>query len=263
MAADPKRLGAHIGFLAVLHTWNQQLMHHPHLHCLVPAGGINPDHSCWIASRPKYFLNVDALGAMFRGKFLAFLRDAYAKGRLRMGGSLKPLTVRATFDRFTLDLKDLKWVVYAKPPFSGPVHAIKYLARYTHRVAIANGRILAFADGRVTFRWRDSAHGNKQKVMTLDAVEFIRRFLLHILPCGFVKIRHYGFLANGVRARRLQLCRSLLPPVRPATDQLTPEQHRAIRRACPACGAGRMVLIGIVSATQLFAVSTPQEVNTS
>jgi hypothetical protein len=263
MAADPKRLGAHIGFLAVLHTWNQQLMHHPHLHCLVPAGGINPDHSCWIASRPKYFLNVDALGAMFRGKFLAFLRDAYAKGRLRMGGSLKPLTVRATFDRFTLDLKNLKWVVYAKPPFSGPVHAIKYLARYTHRVAIANGRILAFADGRVTFRWRDSAHGNKQKVMTLDAVEFIRRFLLHILPCGFVKIRHYGFLANGVRARRLQLCRSLLPPVRPATDQLTPEQHRAIRRACPACGAGRMVLIGIVSATQLFAVSTPQEVNTS
>jgi hypothetical protein len=263
MAADPKRLGARIGFLAVLHTWNQQLMHHPHLHCLVPAGGINPDDSRWIASRPNYFLNVDALGAMFRGKFLAFLRHAYAKGRLRMGGSLKPLTVRATFDRFTLDLKNLKWVVYAKPPFSGPVHAIKYLARYTHRVAIANGRILAFADGRVSFRWRDSAHGNKQKVMTLDAVEFIRRFLLHILPCGFVKIRHYGFLANGVRTRRLEHCRSLLPPVRPATDQVTPDQHCAIRRACPACGAGRMVLIGIILATQLLAVSTAREVDTS
>ena len=170
---------------------------------------------------------------MFRGKFLAFLREAYAKGRLRLGGSLKPLAVRATFDRFTLDLKDLKWVVYAKPPFAGPAHAVKYLARYTHRVAIANGRILAFADGRVTFRWRDSAHGNKQKVLTLDAVEFIRRFLMHVLPRGFVKIRHYGFLANGVRSGSIKLCRSLLlPPVLPATGTLTAE-HRASRRYLP------------------------------
>jgi Putative transposase/Transposase zinc-binding domain len=263
MARDPKRLGARIGFLAVLHTWNQQLMHHPHLHCLLPAGGIRPDGIRWIASRPNYFLNVDALGAMFRGKFLAFLRDAYGKGRLRWAGSLKPLAVRATFDRFTLDLKDLKWVVYAKPPFAGPAHAVKYLARYTHRVAIANGRILSFADGRVTFRWRDSAHGNKQKVMTLDAVEFIRRFLLHVLPCGFVKIRHYGFLANGIRAGRLALCRSLLPPVMPATNELEPEQHRAVRRTCPACGAGRMVVIATVTVTQLLVMSMLREVNTS
>jgi hypothetical protein len=263
IAADPKRLGARIGFLAVLHTWNQQLMHHPHLHCLVPAGGISPDRSRWIASRPKYFLNVHALGAMFRGKFLAFLRDAYGKGRLRFAGSLKPLAVRTTFDRFTLDLKDLKWVVYAKPPFAGPAHAVKYLARYTHRVAIANGRILSLSEGRVTFRWRDSVHGNKQKVMTLDAVEFIRRFLLHILPCGFVKIRHYGFLANGVRADGLELCRSLLPSVVPVPESLTPEQHRATRRTCPACGSGRMVVIGIITATQLLALSTVREADTS
>ena len=263
MASDPKRLGASIGFLAVLHTWNQQLMHHPHLHCLVPAGGFSPDRRRWISSHPKYFLNVDALGAMFRGKFLAFLRKAYAKGRLRLTGVLKPLAVQAAFDRFTLDLKDLKWVVYAKPPFAGPAHAVKYLARYTHRVAIANGHILSFADGRVTFRWRDSAHGNKQKVMTLDAVEFIRRFLLHVLPCGFVKIRHYGFLANGVRAGGLELCRSLLPPVLPATCRLTPEQRRDIHSACPACGTGRMRVIGIIAATQLLALATVWEVNTS
>jgi putative transposase len=229
----------------------------------VPAGGISPDRSRWIASRPKYFLNVDALGAMFRGKFLAFLRKAYAKGRLRLAGVLKPLASRISFDRFTLDLKELKWVVYAKAPFAGPAHVIKYLARYTHRVAIANGRLLSFAEGRVTFRWRDSAHGNKQKVMSLDAVEFIRRFLLHILPCGFVKIRHYGFLANGVRAARVELCRSLLPPVVPAADSLTPEQHRAIRRACPACGAGRMVVIAVIPANQLLALRTVVEVNTS
>ena len=200
---------------------------------------------------------------MFRGKFLAFLRKAYAKGRLRLTGVLKPLAVQAAFDRFTLDLKDLKWVVYAKPPFAGPAHAVKYLARYTHRVAIANGRILSFADGRVTFRWRDSAHGNKQKVMTLDAVEFIRRFLLHVLPCGFVKIRYYGFLANGVRAGGLELCRSLLPPVLPATCRLTPEQRRDIHSACPACGTGRMRVIGIIAATQLLALATVCEVNTS
>jgi len=199
---------------------------------------------------------------MFRGKFLAFLRDAYGKGRLRFAGSLKPLAIRTAFDRFTLDLKDLKWVVYAKPPFAGPAHAVKYLARYTHRVAIANGRILSLSEGRVTFRWRDSAHGNKQKVMTLEAVEFIRRFLLHILPCGFVKIRHYGFLANGVRAGTLALCRSLLPVVS-AANSLTPEQHRAIRRTCPACGSGRMVVIGIITATQLMALSTVREADTS
>jgi predicted RNA-binding Zn-ribbon protein involved in translation (DUF1610 family) len=263
MAADPKRLGASIGFLAVLHTWNQQLMHHPHLHCLVPAGGISTDRSRWIASRPNYFLNVDALGAMFRGKFLAFLREAFARGKLRLAGLLKPLAVRVAFDHFTLDLKALKWVVYAKPPFAGPAHAVKYLARYTHRVAIANGRILSFTDGRVTFRWRDSAHGNKQKVMTIDAVEFIRRFLLHILPCGFVKIRHYGFLANGVRGVRLALCRSLLPLSMNTCSALTTERQRAVKRLCPSCGKGRMIVVGIIAANKLLALSTVQELDTS
>jgi hypothetical protein len=181
---------------------------------------------------------VDALGAMFRGKFLAFLREEFARGKLRFVGSLKLLAVRAAFDRFTLTLKELKWVVYAKPPFAGPAHAVKYLARYTHRVAIANGRILSFTKGRVTFRWRDSAHGNKRKAMTLDAIEFTRRFLLHVLPCGFVKIRHYGFLANGIRRAGLALSRSILPPCKPASPDLTPEQHRAVKRAVPFLSSG-------------------------
>jgi hypothetical protein len=143
------------------------------------------------------------------------------------------------------------------------LYPVKYLARYTHRVAIANGRILLYTEGRVTFRWRDSAHSNKQKVMTLDAVEFIRRFLMHVLPCGFVKIRHYGFLANGVRAAGLELCRSLLPPVVTSANILTPEQRRAISRTCPQCGSGRMVVIGIITAAQLMALSTAGEVDTS
>jgi hypothetical protein len=263
MAADPKRLGARIGFLAVLHTWNQQLRHHPHLHCLVPAGGISPDGTHWIACRPKYFLNVDALGVMFRGKFLAFVRQAFARGKLRFAGSLTALAVRANFDRFTLALKALKWVVYAKPPFAGPAHAVKYLARYTHRVAIANGRILSFADGRVTFRWRDSAHGNKQKVMTLDAVEFIRRFLLHILPCGFVKIRHYGFLANSVRRAGIALCRSLLPPCPQASPELSLDPHRALERLCPACQNGRMIVIAIVGVTELLRSGIVEQIDSS
>ena len=253
----------HASALAVLHTWNQQLVPHPHLHCLVPAGGISPDAKRWIACRPNYFLNVDALGAMFRGKFLDFLRRAFARGKLRLPGSLKPLARRTTFDRFTLDLKDLKWVVYAKPPFAGPAHAVKYLARYTHRVAIANGRILSFADGRVTFRWRDSAHGNKQKMMTLDAVEFIRRFLLHVLPCGFVKIRHYGFLANVVRRNEIALCRSILSASTTAVPDLSPEQHRSIKRACFFCQTRQMIVTRLISATNLLHVIEVQEVNTS
>jgi hypothetical protein len=263
LAADPKRLGARIGFLAVLHTWNQQLMHHPHLHCLVPAGGISIDGTRWIAARPKYFLNVDALGAMFRGKFLAFLREAFSKGKLRLAGSLMPLLARVAFDRFTLELKGLKWVVYAKPPFAGPAHAVKYLARYTHRVAIANGRIVSFADGRVTFRWRDSAHGNQQKLMTLDAVEFIRRILLHVLPCGFVKIRHYGFLANSIRRAGIALCRSLLPPSEPATPELSPEQHRAVERRCPVCQTGRMIVIAIISVAEFLRSGIVEQLDSS
>ena len=200
---------------------------------------------------------------MFRGKFLDFLRKAFSKGKLRFDGSLKPLAARRTFDRFTLDLKDLKWVVYAKPPFAGPAHAVKYLARYTHRVAIANGRILSFDDGRVTFRWRDSAHGNKQKVMTLDAIEFIRRFLLHVLPCGFVKIRHYGFLANGVRRAGIALCRSILPPCETAASDVSPQQHAAINRACPICRTGRMVVVEVIPVTRFLHAGILEAIDSS
>lgn len=252
IAADPKRLGARIGFLAVLHTWNQQLLHHPHLHCLVPAGGISPDGSRWLRCRLKYFLPAKVLGKMFRGKFLDLLRNAFQCGKLQFFGKIRSLADRASFDRFTFEMKELKWVVYAKPPFSGPEHVVKYLARYTHRIAIANGRIVDFTDGRVTFRWRDSRDGNKQKLMTLEAVEFIRRFLLHVLPSGFVKIRRFGFLANKNRNAALSLCRTLLP-IRPLTTPvMTPEQQQAVQRKCPACDIGRMVVICHITAAEFI-----------
>jgi hypothetical protein len=203
IAADRKRLGARIGFLAVLHTRNQLVMHHPDLHCLVPAGGISPDGSRWLRCWLKYFLPVKMLAKMSRGKFLDLVREAHTRDKLRFFGSTNPLGDRVLFDRFTMHLKQTKWTVYAKPPLDGPEHVIKYLARYTHRVAIANGRIVKFANGHVTFRWRDSRDGNKHKLMTVDAVEFIPRYMLHVLPCGFVKIRRFGFLVN--RNRRASL----------------------------------------------------------
>src|ERR1035441_4826404 len=190
IAADPRHLGAQIGFLAVLHTWSQTLLHHPHIHCVVPAGGLAPDGSRWIPCRRKFFLPAKVLSRLFRGKFLALLRDAFARGELQFHGKLTPLRAPARFHAFLHPLQDAEWVVYAKPPFGGPEYVLKYLARYTHRVAISNGRLLRLENGRVTFQWRDSKDKNRIKAMTLDAVEFIRRFLLHILPPGFVKIRH-------------------------------------------------------------------------
>jgi hypothetical protein len=263
IAADPKRLGARIGFLAVLHTWNQQVLHHPHLHCLVPAGGLSPDRTRWLRCRLKYFLPVKVLAKMFRGKFLNLLRDAFARGKLRFFGNIRSLAERVSFDRFTLQLKNIQWVVYAKPPLDGPEHVIKYLARYTHRVAIANGRIADFAEGRVTFRWRDSRDGNKQKLMTLEAVEFIRRYLLHVLPCGFVKIRRFGFLANRNRRAALALCKTLLR-TRPAPVHLiTPDRQRAIERRCPICHEGRMVVIERITARQFARIDAIPPVDTS
>lgn len=193
------------------------------------------------------------LGAKFRGKFLVLLRRAFRRGKLRLCGSAAPLQDRSVFDRFTLLLKDKQWVVYAKKPFAGPQHVIQYLAHYTHRVAIANGRLLHFENGQVTFRWRDSAHANKQKVMTLDAVEFMRRFLLHVLPRGFVKIRHFGFLANRERKRALPLCSRLLqlppPTTESATNKILP---RAVeKRKCPYCQRGTLVFVTRISAAQL------------
>jgi hypothetical protein len=241
VAADPKRLGAEIGFLAVLHTWGQNLQHHPHLHCVVPGGGLSPDHSAWIPSRSHFLLPVKVLSRVFRGKFLAFLRTAFRKGRLQLHGRLAALEQKPSFHALLRQAYNCEWVVYTKPPFGGPEQVLRYLSRYTHRVAVSNHRILKVADGNVTFRWRDYAHGNKKKKMTLPACEFLRRFFLHVLPRGFVRIRHFGFLANGHRREFLKTCRRLLPvqPVATATSISTESRLPP----CPSCRTGRLQVV--------------------
>jgi Putative transposase/Transposase zinc-binding domain len=252
IAADPKHLGAEIGFLAVLHTWGQNLQHHPHVHCVVPGGGLSPDNSRWVACRPGFFLPVRALSRVFRGKFLSLLRAAFDRGRLSFPGTLAALADPGEFRRRLAASAKTEWVVYSKPPFGGPRQVLKYLARYTHRVAISNHRLIALEDGEVTFHWKDYAQAGKPNTMTLTAIEFIRRFLLHVLPAGFVRIRHYGFLANRVCREKLELCRALLLDVATSSDIVAagpayepteaveggPEAH-----ACPACGTGRMVIV--------------------
>jgi len=251
IARDPKHLGAEIGFLTVLHTWGQQLLHHPHVHCVVAGGGIAPDGERWISCRKNFFLPVRVLSRLFQKKFLAYLDGAYRSAKLSFRGKLDGLDDPEAWKRFLASLYDLDWVVYAKPPFGGPERVLKYLARYTHRVAISNQRLVSLDDGKVTFRWKDYAHGNAQRTMTLDAVEFIRRFLLHTLPVGFVRIRHYGFLANRKRRERLALCRKLLGnaddampaavevPEEPISDAADKEKsHR-----CPVCKEGRMLFV--------------------
>ena len=228
IAADPSHLGARIGALAVLHTWSQNLRHHPHLHCLVPSGGLALDHSHWVATRPNFFLPVHVLSRMFRGKMLAFLKHAYARRQLRFHGALADLAQPRPFHSLLNLLRYKKWVVHAKPPFGGPEQVLKYLARYTHRVAIANGRLLSLTNGQVRFRWRDSRHHNRSAVMTLDAVEFIRRFLLHVLPSRFVKIRHFGLLAN--RNRRTGTGSLPIPSQRHRC-----RQHRVAHRTTALC----------------------------
>ena len=256
IAADPRHLGAQLGFLAVLHTGSQQIAAHVHLHCLVPAGGLAPDRSRWIRIRhPRFFLPGKVLGARFRRTFLALFSRAYRQNKLRFHGAFSPLSQPAEFDRFFRQRERQRWVVHAKRPFGGPEQVLQYLARYTHRVAISNGRLVAMQSGRVTFRWRDSAHHNQTKLMTLDAVEFIRRFLLHVLPTGLVNIRHFGFLANPQRREALTLCRTLLRTPEPP-DPLADAQPTAVERRCPCCGVGTLCLIGWVPAgAQLLALS--------
>jgi hypothetical protein len=241
VAADPKRLGAEIGFLAVLHTWGQSLQHHPHLHCVVPGGGLSSDRTRWIPSRSHFLLPVKVLSRVFRGKFLAFLRAAFRKRKLQFHGSIATLENERAFDALLHRAYCKEWVVYTKPPFGGPEQALRYLSRYTHRVAISNHRILNIVDGNVTFRWRDYAHGNKKKKMTLPACEFLRRFLVHVLPPGFVRIRHFGFLANRHRTELLKICRCLLSPqtVAPATNIYIEIQLPL----CPSCRMGRLQII--------------------
>ena len=250
LAADPKHLGARIGFLMVLHTWGQNLHHHPHVHCVVPGGGLSADRTQWVACLDHFFLPVRVLSTLFRGKFIAFLQEAFDQGKLSFGGRLKELARASSWKNWLKKLRSIDWVVYAKPPFGGPQQVLKYLARYTHRVAISNQRLLSLDDGKVSFRWKDYAQNNRQRTMTLDALEFIRRFLLHVLPTGFVRIRYYGFLANNQRKAQLPRIRQLLGDptgLNPSTAE-APDAHSFStanddQELCPQCKQGRMVLI--------------------
>ncbi|MFQ5764196.1 MAG: IS91 family transposase [Rhodospirillales bacterium] len=244
IAADPRHLGAELGVVAVLHTWGQNLHHHPHVHCVVPGGGPALDGTRWIACRPGFFLPVRVLSRLFRRLFLEQLQAAFEAGDLGFVGALAEFAEPAAFARRLREPRRVEWVVYAKPPFGGPAQVLAYLGRYTHRVAIANARLVGVTDRDVTFRWRDYRHRGKTKLMTLDAREFIRRFLIHTLPDGFHRIRHYGFLANGHRTEKLALCRKLLdapapePAAEPAED--APTAHRHDR--CPGCGGAMITL---------------------
>ena len=252
VARTPRRLGAEIGFFSVLHTWNQKLEHHPHIHCVVPAGGLSPDHTRWIHSHYRFFLPIEVLGCVFRGKFVAALRQAFAAGKLGFHGQLKSFAQPQAFSSLLRQLFRHHWVVYSKRPFGGPEYALRYLGRYTHRVAISNHRLVSFVDGQVTFRWRDSAHKNKQRLMTLPVEEFLRRFLLHLLPRGFVRIRHFGFLANRRRAALLPLCFGLLATATEpsALPSASPAAHAPVLWTCPSCG-GPMVVVERLTAAQI------------
>jgi len=243
IAADPKHLGAEIGILGILHTWGQNLLAHPHIHCVIPAGGISRDHSRWVPPRyPGFFLPVKVLRRVFRGKFIAGLKRLYRCKQLRCAGPSAALADEKQFRQLLRRLHRQDWVVYAKPAFGGPRQVLRYLGRYTHRVAISNHRLTSFDGERVTFRWKDYAHGSQTRQMTLTATEFLRRFFLHILPKGFVRIRHFGFLANRFRAARVKLCRQLLAnaPLPPAAAQ-APPTDTAIWH-CPRCGAVMIIV---------------------
>jgi Putative transposase/Transposase zinc-binding domain len=248
IAADPKHLGAETGLVAVLHTWGQNLHHHPHVHCVVPGGGPSLDHTRWVACRPGFFLPVRVLSRLFRRLFLDGLRAAFEAGELGFFGELAALAKPAAFTRRLRELRRVEWVVYAKPPFGGPAQVLAYLGRYTHRVAIANSRLVSLANAEVAFRWKDYRHHGKTKLMTLAANEFIRRFLLHTLPDGFHRIRHYGFLANRQRAAKLALCHRLLgatspePPAKQVEDAVPPDRPDR----CPTCG-GAMVMLAVLA----------------
>jgi hypothetical protein len=249
IAADPRHLGAAIGFIAVLHTWGQTLVHHPHLHCVVPGGGLSPDGTQWLACRPGFFLPVRVLSRLFRRLFLQYLQQAFEADRLRFTGSLAALTDASTFTAYLAPARHTEWVVYAKRPWGGPHQVLDYIGRYTHRVAISNERLLDIEEGHVTFRYKDYRAGGaeRQKTMTLEAKEFIRRFLLHVLPSGFHRIRYYGLFGNRHRAERLAQCRRLLgmpaalaPPAPPAADTAL---TTLLGPRCPICQAGHMIRI--------------------
>jgi hypothetical protein len=258
VARDPRHLGAEIGFFSVLHTWSQKLGLHPHVHCVIPAGGLSLDHTRWVKSRDRFFLSIHVLRRVFRGKFVAGLQCAFRDGQLRFSGDLTLLAQSKVFTSWLRPLFRKDWVVYSKPPFGGPEYVLQYLGRYTHRVAISNHRLVSFAEGKVTFRWRDSAHNNEQKLMTLSLDEFLRRFLLHVLPKGFVRIRNFGFLANRRRTTLLPLGFQLLGAVQqPHTEQEASTANESSPLwLCPQCG-GPMVVIERLTAAQIQLRSPP------
>jgi len=250
IAADAKHLGAQIGFLSILHTWGQNLLHHPHLHCVIPAGGLAPDRTSWISPRrPNFLLPVGVLSKVFRGKFLEALEEAFHNGELTFCGDVQHLEHPQCFHRLLDQLSRKKWVVYAKPPFGGVEHVLQYLARYTHRVAISNHRLASFDGKQVTFRWKDYAHGNKKREMTVSADEFLRRFLLHVLPGGFMRIRYFGFLANRSRATSLELCRKLLGASKSVEQEPARLSNTPATWPCPRC-SGTMFIVERLSAAQ-------------
>src|SRR6202045_405874 len=255
IAADPKHLGAEIGFFAVLHTWGSNLLHHPHLHCVVPGGGLSADGSQWISCRAGFFLPVGVLSRLFRRLFLEYLLKAFDAGKLQFFSSLESLRDRSSFRDYLAPLREAEWVVYAKRPFAGPEQVLDYAGRYTHRVAISNNRLLDIAEGKVTFRYKDYRHNAQQKTMTLEAGEFIRRFLLHVLPEGFQRIGYSGFLADRYRVEKLAHCRELLdmPAPEPPTFEAANDYRERYEeltgsslRDCPVCHQGHMLVTQIL-----------------
>ena len=253
IAGDPKHLGAEIGGFAVLHTWGQQLHHHPHLHCVLPAGGLAPDGTQWLPCRPHFFLPVRVLSRRFRRLYLAGLEQLYAQGHLTLTGRCRALAEPQPWQGCLATLRDQEWVVYAKEPLPDPRHILKYLARYTHRVAISNHRLVALEDSQVTFRYKDYQRGHRLRTLTLEAVEFLRRLMLHVPPHGFHRLRHFGFLANRVRQAKLAQCRTLLGHAPPPLVQQEAGAHKPPEGAagepgsvCPVCQHGRMQLVQTV-----------------
>jgi hypothetical protein len=262
VARDPRHLGAEIGFFTVLHTWSQKLRLHPHVHCIIPAGGLSLDHTHWVKSRDRFFLPVKVLSRVFRGKFVAALQQAFREGQLVFHGDLTLLAQPKIFAAWLRPLFRKDWVVYSKPPFGGPQYVLQYLGRYTHRVAISNHRLVSLIEEQVTFRWRDSAHNNEQRLLTLSLDEFLRRFLLHLLPKGFMRIRNFGFLANRRRATTLPLCFQLLGSA-PQTEQGTSAAKDATPLwRCPKCG-GPMLVIERLTAAEMQLRSPPVLVATA
>ena len=258
VARNPRHLGAEIGFFSVLHTWNQKLQLHPHVHCVIPAGGLSLDRTRWIRSRPRFFLPIQVLGRVFRGKFVAGLKSAFQRGQLHFSGNLAFLAQAKTFASWLRPLFRKDWIVYSKPPFGGPEYVLHYLGRYTHRVAISNHRLVSLENGQVTFRWRDSAHNNEQKLMTLSLDEFLRRFLLHLLPKGFVRIRHFGFLSSRRRTQLLPLCLAALDSLPAPTETArSTAQDMSSHWFCPQCG-GPMVIIERLTAAQIQLRAPPK-----